>query len=70
MLRWVRVREVGDTKFLVDAQVDRWRFEEEDMRVLAEGGTPASAEHMLLGSRKHRFLQKLYFLLFPGNDKV
>ena len=52
MLRWVRVQEVGDTKFLVDAQVDRWRFEEENMRVLAEGGSPASAEPMLLGITK------------------
>jgi len=52
MLRWVRVRDVGDTKFLVDAQVDRWRFEEENMKVLAEGGTPASAEPMLLGITK------------------
>jgi DNA-directed RNA polymerase subunit beta' len=43
MLRWIRVIEVGDTGFLVDEQVDRWTFEEENERVINEGGRPAVA---------------------------
>ena len=52
MMRSVRIEEVGDTDFLVDEQVDRWRFQEENDRVLAAGGTPAVARPMLLGITK------------------
>jgi DNA-directed RNA polymerase subunit beta' len=52
MLRWVRVKEVGDTDFLVDEQVDRFRFEDENARVIAQGGEPAKAEPLLLGITK------------------
>ena len=40
MMRWVKVEDVGDTEFLVDEQVDRFRFLEENERVLAGGRTP------------------------------
>ena len=33
MLRWVRIDEVGDTNFLLEQQVDRFRFSEENERV-------------------------------------
>jgi len=52
MMRWVRVEDVGDTEFLVDEQVDRFRFMEENERVIAEGGRPASAQPLLLGITK------------------
>jgi DNA-directed RNA polymerase subunit beta' len=52
MLRWVRVKEVGDTEFLLEDMVDRFRFQEENDRVMAEGGQPAEAEPMLLGITK------------------
>jgi DNA-directed RNA polymerase subunit beta' len=52
MLRWVRIKDVGDTEFLVDEQVDRFRFEEENRRVIERGGKPATAEPMLLGITK------------------
>ena len=42
MMRWVRVEDVGDTEFLVDEQVDRFRFMEENERVIADGGRPAT----------------------------
>jgi len=29
MLRWVKIEEVGDTEFLVDEQVDKFKFQEE-----------------------------------------
>jgi len=52
MLRRVRIKEVGDTDFLIGDQVEKWRFEEENERVLGEGGQPAVAEPLLLGITK------------------
>jgi DNA-directed RNA polymerase subunit beta' len=52
MLRRVRIKEVGDTNFLVDEQVEKHVFERENARVLARGGQPAVAEPMLLGITK------------------
>ena len=37
MMRWVKVEDVGDTEFLIDEQVDRFRFKEENERVLGGG---------------------------------
>jgi len=52
MLRRVKVRDVGDTNFLVDEQVERWGFEEENARAIAGGGRPAVGEPLLLGITK------------------
>ncbi len=52
MLRRVRVKEVGDTDFLVGEQIDRALFQEENMRVIQAGGTPAVGEPLLLGITK------------------
>ena len=49
MLKRVKITSVGDTNFMPGEQVERYRFEEENERVMAEGGQPASAEPMLLG---------------------
>ncbi|HEX8843150.1 MAG TPA: DNA-directed RNA polymerase subunit beta' [Pyrinomonadaceae bacterium] len=52
MLRWVKIKEVGDTEFLLDEQVDRFRFTDENERVSAAGGEPSQAEPLLLGITK------------------
>jgi DNA-directed RNA polymerase subunit beta' len=52
MLRRVRVKEVGDTVFLIDEQVEKHIFEEENERVMGGGGKPATGEPMLLGITK------------------
>ncbi len=52
MLRRVQINEVGDTNFLSEDQVDRWVFEEENERVLADGGQPAIGEPIMLGITK------------------
>jgi len=52
MLRWVKIREVGDTEFLLDEQVDRFRFQDENERVKAEDGELSQAEPLLLGITK------------------
>src|SRR2546423_7439746 len=52
MLRSVRVTRVGDTDFLVDEQVDRFRFREENEKVMTRGGEPADGTPLLLGITK------------------
>ncbi len=52
MLRRVKIKAVGDTEFLVDEHVEKWRFEEENRRVTMQGLRPAVAEPLLLGITK------------------
>jgi len=52
MLRRVRILDVGDTSFLVDEQVEKWVFEEENEKVMRDGGRPAQGEPLLLGITK------------------
>jgi DNA-directed RNA polymerase subunit beta' len=52
MLRRVRIKDVGDTNLLIDDQLERNLFEEENERVLTAGGKPAIAEPLLLGITK------------------
>jgi DNA-directed RNA polymerase subunit beta' len=52
MMRWVKVEDVGDTEFLLEEQVDRFRFQEENERVESEGGRPALGRPLLLGITK------------------
>ncbi|WP_068116699.1 DNA-directed RNA polymerase subunit beta' [Nocardioides massiliensis] len=52
MLRRVTVIEAGDTRLLPSDLVDRVRFEEENRRVVSEGGKPASGRPVLMGITK------------------
>ncbi len=52
MMRWVKVEDVGDTTFLLEQQVDKFRFHEENERVIAQGGKPATGRPLLLGITK------------------
>ncbi len=52
MLRQVTVTEVGDSDFLLSENVERWRFEEENQKIMKQGGKPATAEPLLLGITK------------------
>jgi DNA-directed RNA polymerase subunit beta' len=52
MMRWVKIEDVGDTEFLIDEQVDKFRFLEENERVIQDGGRPATAQPLLLGITK------------------
>jgi DNA-directed RNA polymerase subunit beta' len=52
MMRWVKIEDVGDTEFLVDEQVDKFRFLEENERVISAGGRPAQGRPLLLGITK------------------
>ncbi|MFH1269790.1 MAG: DNA-directed RNA polymerase subunit beta', partial [Candidatus Omnitrophota bacterium] len=52
MLKKVRVEEPGDTEFLATQQVDKWKFQKENTRVIKKGGKPAVATPLLLGITK------------------
>jgi DNA-directed RNA polymerase beta' subunit len=52
MLRRVKIREVGDTDFLVDEVVEKHRFDQVNRQVIAMGGLASRAEPLLLGITK------------------
>ncbi len=49
MMRKVEILQVGDTNFIFGQQVDKYRFHEENRKVIREGGQPAVARPLLLG---------------------
>jgi len=61
MLQKVRVEEVGDTTFLEGEQIDRHKFLQENDRVIAEGGEPATFEPLLLGITKASLSTESFF---------
>ncbi len=52
MLRKVRITDPGDTSLLWGDQIDRLDFENENKRVVDQGGKPAEATPVLLGITK------------------
>ncbi len=52
MLRRIKVEDPGDTSFLMGEQIDKFRFQDENERVAAKGGEPATGNPLLLGITK------------------
>ncbi|MBQ9238907.1 MAG: DNA-directed RNA polymerase subunit beta' [Treponema sp.] len=52
MLRKVEIIAVGDTRFIFGQQVDKYKFHEENRRVIKEGGQPAIGRPMFQGITK------------------
>ncbi|MCP4714994.1 MAG: DNA-directed RNA polymerase subunit beta', partial [Deltaproteobacteria bacterium] len=52
MLQRIKIKEVGDTGFLLGEQVEKTRFEGENEKVREQGGQVAIAEPLLLGITK------------------
>ena len=52
MLRKVKVEDANDTNLLPGSLVDIFTFEQENRRVMEEGGRPATAKRILLGITK------------------
>ncbi len=48
MIKWRKIEEVGDTSFVPGQIVEKSKFEEENERVIANGGVPARAKPELL----------------------
>ncbi|MFH1685933.1 MAG: DNA-directed RNA polymerase subunit beta' [bacterium] len=49
MMQKVQIETAGDTNFLEGERVDKIKFAEENSRVIAEGGEPATSRPLLLG---------------------
>jgi DNA-directed RNA polymerase subunit beta' len=52
MMRWVKIDDIGDSEFLPEEVVDKFKFREENNRVIEAGGKPASGKTVLLGITK------------------
>ena len=52
MMRWIKVEQVGDTDFLLDETVDRFRFQKANAEVLEGDGEPAVGRPLLMGITK------------------
>jgi DNA-directed RNA polymerase subunit beta' len=52
MMRWVRIEDIGDTEFLPEEVVDKFKFREENEKVIIAGGRPAQGKALLLGITK------------------
>jgi DNA-directed RNA polymerase subunit beta' len=52
MMKKIEIIQVGDTNFIYGQQVDRYKFNEENRKVIREGGQPAVARPLLLGITK------------------
>jgi len=52
MLKKIIIEEPGNTRFLYGQQVDKWMFQEENDRVIKNGGEPAIGTPKLLGLTK------------------
>jgi DNA-directed RNA polymerase subunit beta' len=52
MMRWVKVEDIGDTEFLPEEVVDKFKFRTENLKTIEAGGRPAQGKAMLLGITK------------------
>ncbi len=52
MMRWIKVEQVGDTDFLLDETVDRFRFQKANAEVLDRNGEPAVGRPLMMGITK------------------
>jgi DNA-directed RNA polymerase subunit beta' len=52
MMRRVKIKEVGDTEFILEEQIDKSLFDQVNREVKAKGGKPAVAEPLILGITK------------------
>ncbi len=52
MMRWVKIEDPGDTDFLLEEQVERFRFRQENERVREKKGKAAVGRPLLLGITK------------------
>ncbi|HWC00593.1 MAG TPA: DNA-directed RNA polymerase subunit beta', partial [Bryobacteraceae bacterium] len=52
MMRWVKIEDIGDTEFLPEEVVDKFKFRAENQRVIEASGRPAEGRAVLLGITK------------------
>ncbi len=52
MMRWVKVEDVGDTDFLLEEVIDRFKFSDENERSIGREGKPSVGRPLLMGITK------------------
>ncbi len=52
MLKRVKIMDPGDSEWLAEEHVEKWEFAEVNEKIRTKGGTPATAEPLLLGITK------------------
>jgi DNA-directed RNA polymerase subunit beta' len=52
MMRWVKIEDVGETEFLIDEVVDKFRFLADNEKMVSQGKKPATGRPLLLGITK------------------
>jgi DNA-directed RNA polymerase subunit beta' len=52
MMRWVEIEDIGDTEFLPQEIVDKFKFRLENQKTIEAGGRPAEGKAKLLGITK------------------
>ena len=52
MMRWIKVKEVNDTHFLVDQVIDEFEFRKTNEKVVRDGGEAATGQPLLMGITK------------------
>jgi DNA-directed RNA polymerase subunit beta' len=52
MMRWIKVEEVGDTQFLLEEVIDKFKFRAENERTMTAGGRPSVGRPLLMGITK------------------
>ena len=62
MMRWVEVEDIGDTEFLPQEIVDKFKFRAENQRVLEAGGRPAQGKAKLHGYHQGLALDRFVHL--------
>ncbi len=70
MMRWVKVEDVGDTEFLIDEVVDKFRFISENEKQTSKGKKPATGRPLLLGITKASLSTDSFISAasLPGDD--
>ncbi len=70
MLRWVKIKDVGDTEFLLEEQVDRFRYEDENRRVHRSRRTSFGCRTFVARNYKGFVVNRFVYFggEFPGNN--
>ncbi len=70
MMRWVKIDDIGDSEFLPEEVVDKFKFREENNRVIEAGGRPAGGKTVLLGITKASLSTDSFIsaAIIPGDD--
>ena len=70
MMRWIKVEDVGDTEFLVDEQVDKFRFQEENDAREEERRKAGIGPAVAARNHEGVALDRIVHLggIVPGND--